>query len=544
MLLKPTDFALASLPAAQPAEANARARGGSIRERSHSDEIVTVETAIGADGVIAIISLIAQDTADLPLILYGRRGANRFRAYDHPYYTLLHDSPNPEHTSVTFREFIVGHIIAWGNFFGQMMMDGRGIVQAIWPLRPDRMTVTRVNGEKIYIYITSDGKQRTFFRDEILHIPGFGFDGLVGYSRISLARNAIGASIAAEKFGSKLFANDTTLGVVLKSPKSLSPKAYEHLMASLDEEHTGVDKSHRRLILEEGLDVARLGLPPEDAQYLETRKFSLGQVNRMIGPIPPHIYGDTEKSTSWGTGIDSQEQGYVNHALRPHATRIEQSLRQQLLLQSDRDQGLYFEHLFDALLRGDLAARTEAYVKMVNNGMFTPNQALTKENMNTYPGGDVHYRPSNLVQIETSRTGGQGPANALGSLWLDAAKRVATREANDLRAASKKFLATGHADRFSAWADKFYSQDQPAFALKHFRPVLTAAQELTGVDYAAGLEQYLAASLAEHRAALEGLSAEQVDALADGWQHNLPAQMTGYILDQLKELTYENYLSE
>ena len=544
MLLKPTDFALASPPTAQPAEANARARGGSIRERSHSDEIVTVETAIGADGVIAIISLIAQDTADLPLILYGRRGANRFRAYAHPYYSLLHNSPNPEHTSVTFREFIVGHCIAWGNFFAQLIADGKGVVREMWPLRPDRMTVTRVNGEKIYIYITPEGKPRTFFRDEILHISGFGFDGLVGCSRISLARNAIGASIAAEKFGSKLFANDTTLGVVLKSPKALSPKAYEHLMASLDEEHTGVDKSHRRLILEEGLDVARLGLPPEDAQYLETRKFSLGQVNRMIGPIPPHIYGDTEKSTSWGTGIDSQEQGYVNHALRPYATRIEQALWQQLLLQADRDQGLYFEHLFDALLRGDLAARTEAYVKMVNNGMFTPNQALTKENMNTYPGGDVHYRPSNLVQIETSRTGGQAPANALNTLWLDAAQRVATREANDLRAASRKFLSTGHADRFAAWADKFYTQDHPVFAMKQFTPVLAAVCELTGVDYIDGLQQYLSASLAERRSALEGLSANQVDGLADRWQHDLPGQMSGYVIDQLKEMTYERYLEE
>ncbi len=543
MLLKPTDFALASQPVDQPAEANARARGGSIRERSHSDEIVTVEKAVCADGVIAIISLIAQDTADLPLILYGRRGANRFRAYDHPYYSLLHNAPNPEHTSVTFREFIVGHCIAWGGFFAQMIPDGAGIIRELWPLRPDKMTVTRVNGEKIYIYITSDGKQRTFFRDEILHIPGFGFDGLVGYSRIALARHAIGASIAAEKFGSKLFANDTTLGVVLKSPKALSDKAYEHLVTSLDEEHTGVDKSHRRIILEEGLDVARLGLPPEDAQFLESREFSLGQINRMIGPIPPHIYGDTEKSTSWGTGIDSQEQGYVNHALRPYATRIEQSLWQQLLLQSDRDQGLYFEHLFDALLRGDLATRNEAYVKAINNGWLTPNQVLAKENMNGYPGGDVHYRPANLVQVETGR-GGRSPANALEPLWQDAAQRVATREANDVHAAARKFLATGHAERFVIWADQFYSQDHPAFAMKQFRSVLSAARELTSVDYAAGLEQYLAASLAERRAALEGMPADQVESLADGWQRELPAQISGYILDQLKERTYETYFEE
>lgn len=543
MLLKPSDFAFASQPAAQPAEKNARVRGGPVRERSHSGKTVTVEDAISVDGVMAIISLISQDTASLPLILYGRRGANRYRAYDHPYYTLMHNAPNPEHTSVTFREFIVGHAIAWGNFYAQMIVDKAGIVQEMWPLRPDRMSVQRINAEKVYIYITSEGKQRVFFKDEILHIPGFGFDGLVGYSRIALARNAIGASMAEEEFGSKLFANDTSLGAVFITPSELSDTAYERLDKALNE-HQGVENAHRKIILEEGLDVKRLGLPPEDAQYLQTREFSLDQINRMLGPIPPHIYGDTEKSTSWGTGIDSQEQGYVNHALRPYATRIEQSLWQQLLLDADRQQGLYFEHLFDALLRGDLATRTEAYAKMFMNAIFTPNQILAKENMNGYPGGDVHYRPTNLMRVEPGQGSGQGPANALSPLWQDASQRAATREANDLRGAARRLLVKGQMDQFAAWLDQFYSKDQPTFALKQFGPVLSAARELAGVDYTAGLEQYLAASLAERRVTLEGLTADQVEAQADRWQKELPGQMAAYVLDQLKELTYENYLQE
>jgi HK97 family phage portal protein len=542
MLLKPSNFALANPELAKPAESNARARGGHIREHSHSDEIVTVENAISADGVIAIISLIAQDTASLPLILYGRRGANRYRAYEHPYYALLHDAPNPEHTSVTFRELIVAHCIAWGNFFSQLIFDKTGVVREMWPLRPDRMTVQRVNGEKAYIYITPEGKPRTFFKDEILHIPGFGFDGLVGYSRIALARHVLGKSIAIEKFGSKFFANDTALGVVFMTPGELSDTAYERLDKSLNDEHKGVDNAHNKIILEEGLDVRRLGLPPQDSQYLETAKLTLDQTNRMIGPIPPHLYGDTEKSTSWGTGIESLEQGYINHGLRPYAVRIEQALWQQLLLEADRQQGLYFEHLFDALLRGDTAARTEAYVKMVTNGMFTPNQALAKENMNGYQGGDVHYRPANLVQIETSRGG--NPANALASLWQDAAQRLATREANDLRGAARRLLARGQAEQFTAWLDKFYSQDQPAFAIKQFGPVLSATRELNGVEYAPILTQYLSASLAERRAALSGLTVDQVEALADQWQRDIPGQMCGHILDELKELSYENALAE
>lgn len=544
MLLKPSEFQLASQPVAKSAEANIRARHGSVRESSHSDETVTVENAIEVSGVIAIISLLAQDTASLPLILYGRRGMSRYRAYDHPYYTLMHDSPNPEHTSVTFREFIVGHVIAWGNFYAQMIFDKQGIVRELWPLRPDRMSVQRLNGEKIYIYITPEGKQRTFFRDEILHIPGFGFDGLVGYSRIALARHAIGAAIAQEKFDSKFYANDTTLGVVLRTDKSLSDKAYEHLITSLDEEHTGVEKSHRRIILEEGLDVTRLGLSQKDSEFLMSRKFGLDEINRMLGPIPPHIYGDTEKSTSWGTGIDSQEQGYVNHALRPHATRIEQSLRQQLLLEEDRRNGLYFEHLFDALLRGDLATRTESYVKMINNGIFTPNQVLAKENMNGYPGGDVHYRPANLIRVENTQANSQAPSNALVPLWQDTTQRVATREANDLRGAARRYLAKGHLDQFATWADKFYTSDHPIFAMKQFQPVLTAEKDLNGVEFSTELEQYLNASLAERRAALEGLPVERIEALADQWQHEISALMAEFILSRVKELTYENNLTE
>ncbi len=544
MLLKPSDFALAAAPLAKPVENNARARGGPLQEKSHSGKTVTIEDAISADGVIAIISLIAQDTASLPLILYGRRGANRFRAYTHPYYSLLHDSPNPEHTSVTFREFIVGHCIAWGNFYAQQVYDKAGITRELWPLRPDKMSVQRVNGEKIYIYITPEGKQRVFFRDEILHIPGFGFDGLVGYSRITLARNAIGASLSEEEYGSKLFANDTTLGAVFMTPNELSDTAYERLDKALNDEHQGVENAHNKIILEEGLDVKRLGLPPEDSQFLQTRKFSLDQINRMIGPIPPHIYGDVEKSTSWGSGIDSQEQGYVNHALKPYAVRIEQALWQQLLLDADRAQGLYFEHLFDALLRGDLATRTEAYVKMITNGVYTPNQVLAKENMNGYPLGDVHYRPSNSVAVESGASGAQGPANALDPLWRDAAQRVATREANDLRGAAHRFLAKGQGEQFVTWLDQFYTKDQPAFAMKQFGPVLGALRELNSTDYSAGLAEYLDACLNEHRMALESLAVAEIEALAARWQKDLPGQMAEYVIDQIKELTYEKFLQE
>jgi HK97 family phage portal protein len=554
MLLKPSEFGLASsAPVAPPVEGNVRSRMGAVREHSQSDEQITVESAVAVSAVIAIIGLISQDMASLPLILYGRQGNDRFRNIEHSSYGLMHDAPNPEHTSYQFREFVTGHVIAWGNFFAQQISDRSGIVRELWPLRPDRMTVMRVKGEKLYLYITPEGKQRVFFKDEILHVAGFGFDGLVGMSKVALARNAIGLAMSQEKYGSKFYANDTTLGVVFTSPNALSDTAYERLDKALNDEHKGVENAHNKIILEEGLTVDRLGVPMADVQFLETRKFQLDEINRIVGPVPPHMYGDTVKTTSWGTGIDSQEQGYVNHTLRSHAVRIEQALQQQLLLDKDRQAGLYFEHLFDSLLRGDLAARTTAYMKMLNNSVYTPNDVLAKENMNGYPEGNVHYRPTNVVQIEggPSVAAGVKPgakpgagSSLLQPVWQDASQRVATREANDVRGAARRFLAKGQIDQFNAWCDQFYSNDHLAFAKKQYGPVMGAMKDLHSVDCGEVLEQYLTACLIERRSALEGLTADQVEELADTWQKDLPGQMTGRIVDQLKELAYETYLAK
>ena len=219
----------------QLAEKNSRPVRAGVRERSYSEETITVDSAVTVSGVIAIITLISQDTASLPLIYYGRRGRSRFRATNSPYYSLLHDAPNPEHTAMQFREFVTSHVIAWGNFYAQIITDDAGVVRQLWPLRPDRMTVKRFEGERVYIYRTSEGEERIFLQEEILHIPGFGFDGLIGMSRIALARNAIGLAMSQEKFGSKFFANDASVGVVYKHPGELSDIAYQHLSESLEE---------------------------------------------------------------------------------------------------------------------------------------------------------------------------------------------------------------------------------------------------------------------------------------------------------------------
>lgn len=495
---------------AQLAERNGYARRASTRETSYSNEEITPEIALTVPAVLAAFTILSEDIASLPLIYYERGpGGQVERAYTDPYYRLMHDSPNPEHTSLIFREILMGHLLAWGNFYSQIIVDDAGQVAELWPLRPDRMTVARVDGQRVYTYTQSDGRPRVFLSDEVLHIPAFGFDGLVGYSRIALARNAIGLAISTEKFGSKFFANDARPGIVLKTPNPLSDQAYARLESSWDAEHKGAENAHKTAILEEGLDVVEIGIPPEDAQFIQTQQWTLGQVARVFR-VPPHMIGDVDRSTSWGSGIDSQEQGYISHTLRPWTIRTEQVLNQRLLLPAERATH-YWEHLFDGLLRGDITTRFGAYVQAINNGIMSPNEVRAKENLNAYEGGDVHLVPLNTTPVSTAGQqpaaparpsapggpagpGGPGPMKpptpytpakpgssiAAGPILLDAAVRILKRESAELRDATTRWVARGQVQKFETWLTKFYNQELPEYAAQVLGPLVQAGLVAAG----------------------------------------------------------------
>jgi len=553
MLIKPTDI-FVNRAATVPVEKTALGGGRSVREKSYSEETITPEGSLAVSAVLAAITILAQDISSLPLILYARRGRDKYRAYDHPYYRLMHDAPNPEHSSQVFRELMMGHLLGWGNFYGQLIFDRKGVVQEIWPLRPDRMLVTRKDGKKLYQYRTSDGKPIVFMKDEILHIPGFGFDGLVGYSLIALAKNAIGLSMAAEKFGSKFFSNGARAGVGLKHPKTLSDPAYKRLQDTWNEQHQGTDNAHKVAILEEGMDIVTMGVPPEEAQFLETRKFQVAEIARIFR-VPPHMIGDVERSTSWGSGIDSQEQGYVNHTLRPWTVKTEQGLDQQLLLESDRATGMYFEHLYDALLRGDIQTRYEAYVKAINNGFMTPNEVRLRENMNTYAGGDEFRQPLNEETV--GRTGGSradeqprrrpvliangsSPArepisgrlqNSFERILGDVTARYLRREANDIRGQARKFMAKQDLEGFEGWLDGFYQEHQ-GFIEKALEPVVLGMGELIngeGEVKDAELRRFITSfaqvSIEESRSLLRGVSVDTVESLVADWPEQRAAEL-------------------
>lgn len=511
---------------AKPVDQNDRGERSKKRDRSESGEEITVENSLTVSAVLAAFTILSEDLASIPLILYQRKTKGRDRAWGSPYYRLMHDRPNSEHTSMIFREIQLGHLLGWGNFYGQMIWNSGGDVTDIWPLRPDRMIVERVKGQRIYRYITSEGKQRNFLSDSILHIPAFGFNGLIGFSRISMARNSIGLAKSAEKFGSKFYQNDARPGVVYEAPGKFSDTAYDHLQASIIADHQGVDNSHNPMILEEGLTVKEIGIPPEDAQFLETRRFQVSEIARIFR-VPPHMIGDVTGTTSWGTGIDSMEQGYVNHTLRPWAVRIEQSLDQQLLLEADRGTQ-YFEHLFESLLRGDLATRSTAYASALNNGWMNPNEVRSKENLTPYEGGDEFRRPLNMTSATAPTPGAAAQANvrALEPVFCEAIERVVRREMNDLRGAMKRTLGKGQKNEFRAWIDQFYGADHPEFIKKQFGPVLEAQARLFGHEDGELVSGYFEQYIAARRESLAEKSVAELERDIERWSEELPGEMS------------------
>lgn len=452
-------------------------------QATYSNESVTVERSLTVPAVLAALTILSQDIASLPLILYRRLPRGKERASEHPLYTLLHDAPNPEMTSVTFREIQVSHILAWGDFFGQKIWDQRGVLQEVWALRPDRMQVGRENGERVYLYHDANGTPFKFNAEQIWHVPGWGFDGLRGKSLISYGRNAIGLAMATEKYGSRVFANDARPSVAIKHPGSLSDTAATNLRESWSQAYGGANNAGKVAILEEGMDLQTIGFPSKDAQFIETQQWTIAQIARIFR-IPPHMLGDVDRSTSWGTGIEQQELGYLTHTLRPHMVRLEQGISKDLLLDFERRE--YFaEHLVDAMLRTDLQTRMLAYAQAITNGIYTRNEVREKENLLPYEGGDEPLVPLNMQsgnekphpQNDPQNDPQTQPADAtpkrdITPLLLDAVRRISKRDTNELQGALKRYAEKS--DRFNQWLEQFYKRDFPEFIQQTFAPLVAA----------------------------------------------------------------------
>ena len=362
-----------------------------------SGKAVTEMTAMQMTAVYSCVRILSEAVAGLPLQLFRYNEAGgREKALDHPLYRLLHDEPNPEMTSFVFRETLMSHLLLWGNAYAQIVRNGRGEVLGLYPLMPNKMKVDRdERGNLYYEYSrttedtsTLGKKQKVILRPtDVLHIPGLGFDGLVGYSPIAMAKNAIGLAIATEEYGAKFFANGATPGGVLEHPGII--KDPQKIRDSWNAAYQGSANAHKVVVLEEGMKYQSIGISPEQAQFLETRKFQINEIARIFR-VPPHMVGDLEKSSF--SNIEQQSLEFVKYTLDPWVVRWEQAMTRVLLLDSEKPR-YFIKFNLEGLLRGDYQSRMNGYAIGRQNGWMSANDIRELENLDRIPaeeGGDLY----------------------------------------------------------------------------------------------------------------------------------------------------------
>ncbi len=372
---------------------------------STSGKPVTERSAMQMTAVYSCVRILAEAVAGLPLHLYRYNDSGgKEKAVDHPLYHLLHDEPNPEMSSFVFRETLMTHLLLWGNAYAQIIRNGKGEVISLYPLMPNRMTVDRDGRGKLYYkYTTSsddaptmEGTTVYLAPSDVWHIPGLGFDGLVGYSPIAMAKNAIGMAIACEEYGAKFFANGAQPGGVLEHPGTI--KDPERVRQSWQSTFGGSGNANKIAVLEEGMKYTPIAISPEQAQFLETRKFQINEIARIFR-IPPHMVGDLEKSSF--SNIEQQSLEFVKYTLDPWLIRWEQSIFRALFTESEKSK--YFAKFnVEGLLRGDYATRMTGYATARQNGWMSANDIRELENLDRIPaedGGDLYLINGNMCKM-------------------------------------------------------------------------------------------------------------------------------------------------
>ena len=371
-----------------------------------SGKAVTERSAMQMTAVYSCVRILAEAVAGLPLHVYryNAQGGTE-KAIDHPLYLLLHDEPNPEMSSFVFRETLMTHLLLWGNAYAQIIRNGKGEVIALYPLMPNKMSVDRdANGQLYYTYTrstdeapTMQGMTVTLKPSDVLHIPGLGFDGLVGYSPIAMAKNAIGMAIACEEYGAKFFANGAAPGGVLEHPGTI--KDPQRVRDSWQSTFGGSGNANKIAVLEEGMKYTPIAISPEQAQFLETRKFQINEIARIFR-VPPHMVGDLEKSSF--SNIEQQSLEFVKYTLDPWVVRWEQSIMRSLL--SDSEKKEYFVKFnLEGLLRGDYVSRMNGYAIGRQNGWMSANDIRELENLDRIPaeeGGDLYLINGNMLPLK------------------------------------------------------------------------------------------------------------------------------------------------
>jgi len=473
-------------------------------------------TALNYGAVWNAIQIISGTIGSLPLHLLKRTGKNTEKMTSESLYDVLHSVANTEMTAMNYREAAGAHMVSWGNSYSEIVRSTVGDVVELWPITPNRVKPERKNGSMFYEVNVGAGKKVTLPRERILHIPGLGFDGLMGYSVLTKARESIALGMAAEEFGSRYFGDGTHPGTIVSHPGVLGPEQQKTLQKSLTGAYSGLGKSHKLMLLEDGMKMENIGFSPEDSQFLQTRAFQIPEISRWFN-IDPSKLKDHSRSTF--NNIEHLSIMHVVDCIRPWLVRIEQCYNMQLLTPEQRKVGLFLSHNVEGLLRGDTAARSEFYSKMFMIGAISINEIREKENLNPIDGGDEHFVPLNMVPLSMAEevmapepapepaqivapepdeaeqeennidfwqrqkqirsiTGRDRLIKAYYDLFKTAAQRIVNKEA----LTAKRFAKSSTGKAFVAKTHEFYLNVMPGYIKKEIGPVISTFASEIGVE--------------------------------------------------------------
>lgn len=372
---------------------------------------ITEEAALQLSTVWSCVVLIAGALASMPLRVYRRTGARREPDQDSIVDWLLHMQPNPELSAYDFHFMTTVYKLLWGNAYVEIERDGARRPLNLWPIEPWRVRPARVDGLLVYRVRNADNRYADILPADILHFRGVSIDGLSGLSVVAQARQSMGLSVAMETFGAAFFGNGAHLGAVIEQPagKGMSPEAQKEMLESFNARHRGAARSGRSELLPPGFVHKTIAVPPEDAQFLESRKFQVAEICRWFR-VPPHKLFDLDRATF--SNIEHLGIEFIVDALLSHAVQKEQEINIKLFGRQQRG-AMYVKHNFNALSRGDQKTRNEAYAIGRQWGWLSANDVRELEDMNPIgPEGDIYLSPTNMVPADQARERAQPPEPA------------------------------------------------------------------------------------------------------------------------------------
>jgi|TARA_R110002153_G_scaffold15270_1_gene54707 HK97 family phage portal protein len=358
-----------------------------------SGENVNPKSALSFSAVYSATSIISDTIGSLSCIVYERENENKRRAIEHPIYTLLHDEPNSLMTSFTFFQTLQASCLIYGNGYALIQRAESGRPTALQYMHPDKVSPLLHEG---VLYYKIEGASTPIQASDMVHVPGLSFDGLKGKGIIEVAAENIGLALAAQSYGSEYFKNGGNVSGVLHTDQKLGDAAINNLKNSWQSSYGSKGNRAGTPILEQGLKYQSITIPPEQAQFIQTRKFSIQEVARFF-KVPPHLMADLDRSTN--NNIEHQSMEFVQHCIRPWAKRFEQELNRKLFRDNER-QKYFVKFNIDSLLRGDSKSRAEFYNKLFPLGVLNQNDIRRQENMNDIEGGDRYYVQNTFIPVD------------------------------------------------------------------------------------------------------------------------------------------------